>query len=157
MATIYSNQYAGAYVNKPMEQIKPGDISGDVHFAFFDFTVPAVAPTNGDIVKLCKLPKGAKVVDFKLIHPALGAGSLNVGWAASAELLPGSTTPAEAAVANGLAAAVAVTAAGQAVIANTAVGNLKDFAAEVDVQIDIATTWTATTGVVKGYIKYVVV
>ena len=30
MATIYTNQYKGAYVDKPVEQIKPGDISGDV-------------------------------------------------------------------------------------------------------------------------------
>ncbi len=150
MATIYTNQYKGAYVDKPMEQIKPGDISGYVRFAFFDLTVPAVAPTNGDVLKLFKLPKGAKLVDFNLITPALGAGSLNIGWAASGDGV-------ETAVGNGIAATVNVTNAASTVMAATAAGKLKEFASEVDVQVDIATTWTAVVGTIKGYATYVVI
>lgn len=158
MATIYSKQYAGAYVNKPMEQIKPGDISGDVRFAYFEHTITA-APTNGDVLKLCKLPKGAKLKAFRIVGPDLGtAGVLNLGWAASAELVPGTATPVEAASANGIIAALDVKdAAFDGNMAATAAGFLKEFAAEVDLQADIATAWTVTAGTIKGYVEYVVI
>lgn len=158
MATLYSNQFKGAYVDKPMEQIKPGDISGDVRFAFFDFDITA-APTNGDVLKLFKLPKGAKLKAFRITGPDLGsAGSLNLGWAASAEVVPGTTTPVEAANATGLISALDVnTAAFDGNMAAAAAGFLKEFNAEVDIQVAVATAWTVTTGTIKGYAEYVVI
>jgi len=155
MATLYSSQYQDAYVSKPMEQIDKGFDSGDIKFKYFSYTVTA-APTNGDVLKLFKIPKGAIILDFEIAHPDLGtAGSLNIGWAAGADGV-------ESADADGFMAAVDVNAA--AAIQNMAdvsgaatPGYLKQFSEEVDCQIDIATAWTATSGTIKGYIKYVLV
>ena len=161
MATNYSDQYNAAYVAVPSTKIAPGDDSGGIKFKYFSFTVPTVAPTNGDIFKLFKLPKGAKLVDFEMSFPDLGsAGVVNVGWAASAEVTPGTTTPIEAASAAGILSAVDVNTAAAIVnmadVAGAAVaGYLKEFAAEVDVQLAVSTAWTAVAGTVVGYAKYV--
>jgi hypothetical protein len=159
MPTIYSNQYQDAFIDVPSNKIKRGDQSGEVKHLFFDYQVTA-APANGDVLKLGKLPKGARVVEACLSFPDLGtAGSLNMGWAASAELIVDSVTPVEAADADGFLAAVDVATAADTVLmssgANLA-GLGKAFDAEVDVQIDIATAWTATSGTIKGYLTYVV-
>lgn len=151
MATKYSNQYQGAYVSKPMEQIKPGDISGDVKFAYFDITVDAVGSLN-DVFKLFKLPKGAKLKAFRIITPDMGtAGDIQVGWAASADGV-------EAASADGILGTTdANAAAADTSMPATAAGFLKDFAAEVDVEMKVVEAWTATTGTIKGYAEYVVI
>lgn len=165
MATLYSNQYQDAYVDVPSSKIGPGDQSGDLKFLFFDFTVPGTAPTDADIVKLAKLPKGARVVEACLSFPDLGtAGVVELGWAASAEKdgpngLTG--TVLEAADDNGFLASVDVNAAANTVKMssdmNNAAGLLKNFSAEVDVQLLVTTAWTATSGTVKGYLSYVIV
>lgn len=159
MATIYSNQWTNAYITKPSVKNAPGDVNGQSRFLFFDYDITA-APTNGDVLKLGKLPKGAKVKEACLSFPDLGsAGSLNLGWAASAEL-DSAGSAVEAADADGFMAAVDVNTAADTVLMSSGVnvpGMLKDFAAEVDVQIDIATAWTATSGKIKGYIEYVLV
>jgi hypothetical protein len=153
MATLNGNQYKQAYVDVPSSKIKPGDVSGDVKIMFFDFDITA-APTNGDILKLGKIPAGVRVVDLVLSFPDLGtAGNLNVGWAASANGV-------EAADADGFLATVDVnTAAATVGIIEQAnmPGLLKEFAAECDLQIDIATAWTATSGKIKGYLAYVII
>lgn len=163
MATIYSNQYQDAYVDVPSDKIRPGDQSGDVRFMFFDHTITA-APTDGDILKLGRLPKGARIVDACLSFPDLGtAGVLNVGWAASAELdgpngLSGSAI--EAADADGLFVSLDVNAAADTVLASSQVnvpGILKKFSAAVDIQATITTAWTVTSGTIRGYVSYVIV
>ncbi len=164
MATLYSNQYQDAYVDVPSSKIGPGDQSGDVKFLFFDFTVPGTAPTDGDIYKLAKLPKGARVIEACLSFPDLtDSGVVELGWAASAEKdgpngLTG--TVLEAADDNGFLASVDVTTAANTVKMssdmNNAAGMLKNFSAEVDVELTVTDAWTAVAGVVKGYITYVI-
>lgn len=159
MATIYSAQWTKAFINDPKNMIAPGEISGVKQIAYFEYDILA-APTNGDVLKLFKLPKGARVLDFEVYAPDLGsAGTLNYGWAASAELSAGSAV--EAADNDGFMASVDVNTA--AAIQNMAdvagaktPGYLKKFAAEVDVQIDIATAFTVTSGKIQGYCTYVV-
>lgn len=165
MAQFYSNQYEDAYVDKPSNKIAPGDQSGDIRFMFFDFTVPSSAPSNSDYYSLGKIPKGARVVEACLSFPDLGtAGVVELGWAASAEKdgpngLTG--TALELADADGFLASVDVNAAANTVKMssdmNNAAGFLKHFSAEVEAQLFITTAWTATSGVVKGYISYVIV
>lgn len=152
MATLYGTQYKQAYVDVPSSKIAPGDVGGEVKFMYFDYTITA-APTNGDVLKLGKIPKGARIVDACLAFPDLGsAGAVNLGWAASADGV-------EAADADGLLVNVDVNTAAAIVIAaeqSAPAGFLKHFDAEVDLQMDIATAWTATSGSIKGYVKYVV-
>lgn len=164
MATIYSNQYQDAYVDVPSNKIRAGDFNGQVQFAFFDLSVPAVAPSNADVVKLCKLPKGARVLDAVLVLPDLGdTTALDLGWAASEEL-DSDGVAVEAADDDGLLAAidgdVAADAFSMQALAEAgtiAAGLLKKFSAEVDIQITIDDAWTSTTttDTIKGYIKFV--
>jgi hypothetical protein len=160
MATTYGNQYNNAYVVKPSVKIPPGDYSGAVKRMYFDYTITAVS-VAADILKLGKLPKGARVYDACLSFPDLGTtGTLELGWAASPELDATGTT-LEAADADGFMASVDVNTAASTVnmadVTGTAVpGFLKDFAGEVDVQIYVTTAWTVTSGTIKGYIEYVI-
>lgn len=154
MATLYGNQYQDAYVDVPSEKIDPVDYNGRVKMIYFDYTVTA-APSNGDVIKLAKLPAGARVIDAVLQFPDLGtAGVLNLGNAASADAV-------EAADADSLLVSVDVNAAADAVsmqsqmeASGSNAGFLKRFASEVDIQIDVATAWTATSGTIKGYVKF---
>ncbi len=161
MDTFYSTQFKQAYVAVPSSKIAPGDSNAAIKFKYFEFPVPSTAPSNNDIVKLFKMPKNCRLIDFEMSFPDLGsAGTVSVGWAASADLIAGSTTPVEAAAPAGIMSAVDVNTA--AAIVNMAdvtgaavAGYLKEFEAEVDVQMLISTAWTATSGTIKGYIKYV--
>lgn len=152
MATLYSNQYQDAFVDVPSDFIRSGDVSGEVKFMFFDFTVPGTVPTNGDIYKLGKIPKGARVIEAVLSFPDLGtAGTLDLGWAADAAAV-------ETADDNGFLASVDVNTAADTIkmsdnLANGA-GLCKLFSAECDLELKVTTTWTATSGVVKGYLLY---
>lgn len=160
MATLYSTQYNQAYVAVPSSKIAPGDSNSSIMFKYFEYTFTA-APATNDIIKLFKLPKNTRVLDFEMSFPDLGTtGVLDVGWAASAELTVGTTTPVEAADADGFLVDVDVNTAAAIVnmadVTGAAVpGYLKEFGAEVDVQIDVNTTWTVASGTIKGYIKYV--
>ena len=152
MATLYGNQYQDAFVDVPSDIIRSGDVSGDVKFMYFDFTVPSVAPSNGDKYKLGKIPKGARVIEAVLSFPDLGtAGTLELGWAADAGAV-------ETADDNGFLASVDVNTAADTIkmsdnLANGA-GFCKLFSAECDLELLLTAAWTATSGTVKGYLMY---
>jgi len=159
MATLYGNQYNNAYVAVPSVKIGPGDVSGDTKKLYFDFTVTA-APTNGDIIKIAKLPKNVRVYDVCMAFPDMGtAGTLELGWSASAEL-DSTGSAVVAASASGFLSAVDVNTAAAIVnmadVSGAAVaGFLKEFDAAVDVNITVTAAWTVTSGTIKGYIEYV--
>lgn len=164
MATLYGTQYTNAYVDVPKTKIHSGDSSGAVMHMHFDYPIPGTVPTASDVIKLGKLPKGARILDAGLSFPDLGTtGVLELGWAASAEL-DSAGSAVEAADDNGFLVSVDVNAAAIACInmvpkTGAAVpGFMKRFAAEVDVQILVTTTWTSTTTTdsIKGYILYTV-
>lgn len=156
MATLYGNQYNNAYVVNPSVKLGIGDYKGTVRRMYFDYTITAV-PTNGDVIKLGKLPAGARVYDACLSFPDLGtAGTLELGWAAS-------TDAVEAASASGLLSTVDVNsaAASRTIIGlNGATGAavaglMKKFSSEVDIQIAVTAAWTVTSGTIKGFVEYV--
>jgi hypothetical protein len=166
MATLYGDQYSDAYVEVPSSKIQSGDFNGKVQFLFFSYPIPAVVPTNADIIKLAKLPKGARVLDAVLVLPDLGdTTALELGWAASAEL-DSAGVAVEAADDNGFMATVdgdvAADTFSMLIIASGASANLpgllKKFSAEVDIQILVTDAWTSTTTTdsIKGYIQYVI-
>lgn len=156
MATLYGNQYQDAFVDVPSNKVKGKDLGGELKRMYFDYTVTA-APTAGDIIKLGKLPAGARVHNAGLQFPDLGtAGILNLGWAAGANGL-------EAADADGLLVSVDVNTAADAVsmqiqmeAGGANAGYMKEFSEEVEVQIDVATAWTVSAGTIKGFIEYTV-
>lgn len=161
MATLYGDQYKDAYVDKPSTKIGIGDVSGDVKRMFFEYTITA-APSDNDVIKVAKLPIGARVYGAGLKFGDLGtAGVLELGHSASAS---GAMGTAEVADADAFLASVDVNAAADFVTMDqqqeaggALAGHLKKFTAEVDVEIFVTTAWTATSGSIKGYIDYVVV
>lgn len=157
MATYYGNEWQDAFVDVPTSKIAPADDKGHVYHKRFSYTLPSIAPTTSDIIKLVKIPKGARVLDVVFSHPDMGsAGDLDIGWAASAEL-DSSGSAVVAASADGFFADADVNAAAgikrmSAVSGAAAAGFLKKFDAEVDMQIAIPEAWTATSGEIVGYV-----
>ena len=152
MATYYGNQYQDAFVDVPSDMIRPGDVSGEVKVMFFDFTVPAVAPSANDIFKLGKIPKGARVLEACLMFPDLGTtGVVSLGYAASADAV-------EAADATAFISSQDVNTAADTVLASqqqaNAAGVMKLFSAQCDLELKVNTAWTAVAGNVKGYLLY---
>jgi len=129
-----------------------GDIGGRIRFLKLEHAFEADVLSIADTVKLAKLPKGARVVDWFLYSASLGTtGIFNFGWAAS-------TDATEAADADGFAATL--DAGGQAVnhrALGGVVGLNKKFEAAVDVQIAFTeATNGASADALKGYIAYVI-
>ncbi len=160
MATLYGNEYAAAFVTKPSTKVDVGGIKGAVMRMYFEYTITA-APSNADVIKMGKIPLGARVYGAGLKFTDLGtAGTLELGYAASAT---GAQGTAEAADDNAFLASVDVNTAADFVTMDqqqeaggALAGHLKKFTAEVDVEILVTAAWTVTTGTIKGYIDYVV-
>jgi len=143
MSTLFSTQFNNAYNLIPPVNIPPGDVSGDVRFAAFDITL-AGAVTSVNTLKLCKLPRGAKLIGVLIRNSALGAGTINFGWSASPD-------GAQGASASGVVGALAVTSAAT----NFYYPNV-ELAGEVDLQ-GIPVVSTSAGGTISGYALYVVV
>ncbi len=164
MATLYGDQYSDAFVEVPSSKIQSGDFNGKPQIVYFSYPIPAVAPSNADIIKLGKLPKGARVLDAVLLLPDLGDTTvLELGWAASAEL-DSAGAAVELIDADGFLAAIDGDVAADCFTMISAqeaggalAGHLKKFSAEVDIQITVTDAWTSTTTTdsIKGYIVFV--
>lgn len=143
MANFYSTQYNNAYVAVPSVNIVPGDQSGDVRHAAFDVTLSGVITTS-DVVKLCQIPKGAKLIGVVIKTSAMTSGALNLGWAASAD-------GAQSGAATGVASAIAVSSA-----AVNTYYPLQEMAGAVDLQA-VPSTNTGAAGTINGFALYVVI
>lgn len=133
-------------------KIDIGDFNGKKRIMYFDITLAQDILAISDTISLCKLPKGAKVVDWALSVPSLGTtGIASLGHSASADAVESLD---EDAFGSG------IDAGGQAALGVPAAGNaglLKEFAAEVDVIATMTEASDAADGVVvKGYIGYVI-
>lgn len=153
MASLYSNQYQDAYIDNPSERLAPGDYNGRVRHIAFKFE-PSAAFGTSDVVKLCKLPKGAKIIGAELSSDTgvTNGTDLDLGWAASSD-------GNEAADADGIFDGVDLSVAAIETL-NSYVGRpayLKDFDAEVDIQLitNVASTG-ADSEVIEGYLVYVI-
>jgi len=151
MATLTTVKGANVTLveGEPVDQVAASVNYGNLRVMYDSYTVDTSDEfgTSG-IVRLFKIPKGARLVDFEFSCPATGAtGIFNIGWTASADLLPGTTTPVEAADDNGIIALA--DPGGAAVIRqkmlSTVDGYMKLFAAEVEVQAS-CTEVTADAG-----------
>lgn len=161
MATLYGVQYNEAFVAVPITKVPPGEINGEVRTLIFDYVIPGTAPALNDIIKLGKIPKGARIIDAEIAFPDLGTvGVIELGWAASADIDTAGVA-IEAASASGLLAAVDVhTAAAIVNMADVAgayvAGYSKRFLAECDLQIKVSTAWDAVAGAnITGFIQFV--
>lgn len=136
-------------VNVPSKKIAPGEVNGQIKVAYDEFS-PAAAITINSVIKMMKLPAGARVIDVLIKTTDLGsAGVFDVGWEANG---------VEAADADGFFAALDVnTAAINKLMAATAAvdGVFKKFSAETQISITVTTATTAA-GKIQLAVFYIV-
>ena len=149
MATVKSDNFT-LIDSVPSAPAGIGEINGRVRSVFASYTLLADV-TSGDILKMFKLPKGARVVGWNFQFADMGGtGTANIGWAASSDAV-------ESASASGFHSALDVSGqASQSVPAAGIAGMFKKFAAEVDVQIALPTSSGATGRVISGAVQYVI-
>lgn len=160
MATLYGSQYAANYNTVPNQRTQAGDQNAAVKRIYFSYAVAAAVIALNDVIKLARLPKGARIYNAALKFPDQGTtGTSTLGWAASPELSGGSAV--EAADDDGLlttvdmkAARDFVTLTQQMEAGGNVAGHLKKFAAEVDVQLKITEATDVGTGTIEGYIEF---
>lgn len=156
MATFYGTQ-ATKPVSQPAQLKAQGSEQAGIKVAYDEFT-NAAAKSQNDVIKLMKLPAGARVLDCVVrISAALDAagGTVDIGWEANA---------VDAADDDGLMANVDVTAAAVFSMCDdqgTRPGVHKQFdplggETQISATIDHAGGWDGTSGTLAVAIYYVV-
>ncbi len=156
MATLYGTEYAAAYVTKPSTKIGVGDHYGVMHYKYFSYVVTA-APSNSDVIKVGKIPLGARVYGAGLKFPDLtDTGTVELGFAADSGAVETADPDAFLASVDVTTAADFVTMDQQQEAGGALAGHLKKFTAECDIEIFVTDAWTGTSGTIQGYVAYVV-
>lgn len=84
MAGVYGVNYKKAYIDNPSQMIPAGEQAGRVRVAYDEITFEANVLAISDVVKLFKIPKGARVLGFRAVGASLGTtGILDFGYAAN--------------------------------------------------------------------------
>jgi len=85
MATLYGSNATRRLVNNPPDKVDAGVQHGRVRVSYDTYTA-AGALSNGDVIRMGYLPKGARVVGYWLKSNDLGTtGTCKVGYEASAD------------------------------------------------------------------------
>lgn len=139
MATYRGDQNKKVYETLPYAPANAGDVRGQVRHMIetLDLASVGAALTDGDYIKLgSRLPKGARILDFKAVLPVDAAGVLDFGWEATAD---------EAADTKGfIDGAVNDTAIAE--VSASAGNKYKQFSAEVQLVAEVITTFTGEVG-----------
>jgi hypothetical protein len=148
MATVYGVNATKRDVNVPADKIAAGEVNGKVMVAYDEYTASG-ALSNGDVIKLMKIPKGARLLDAVVQADDLGTtGTGKLGWEAGA-------SAAEAADDDGIIASLDFNTAAARTRMTTAAGVMKKFTEEVQVSLTLTAATTAA-GSIKVYLMYVV-
>lgn len=112
MSTLYGDNHKKNFIDRPVTKSEPGLQRGEVRMSEDYFSADAVA-VAGDVIKLQRIPQGARIVDMQVFNPAGNAsavgGNADLGWSASEDLLKNGSKVGlepEAAVADGFFAAL---------------------------------------------------
>lgn len=148
MATLYGVNADKILVDNPSQKANVGDQGGRLRVIKDKFSLSADLSAADVILMGGLIPAGAMVHNVVLKYDALGAGTLDVGWQASA-------AGGEAADADGFIDGAAVTNAGGDQMAGTAVdGMFKEFSEAVQAAVTVATDTSATSGDIELAIYY---
>lgn len=153
MATKYGVQTTKRRSATPPSLVEQGYLGGRLKVVSDSYTLSADL-ASGDFISMGKLPKGARVIDVRVVFPDLDAsgGTLDIGWQAGA-------SGVEAADADGFGADVDVTSAGvysMFTSQSTRPGLEKVFAEEVEFGITTDGDTDATAGTIYMQVFYVV-
>jgi hypothetical protein len=87
MATVYTSEYNNAYVVEPSVKNDVTKWHGRVRVIKADITFAAELGVS-DVIKIAKLPKGARVLDARVVAPVDAAsGIYNIGWEANGDII----------------------------------------------------------------------
>ena len=152
MATLYGSNATKRDVNVPSDKIPAGEQVGEKHFAYDEYSLVGVVLGAADVIKMMKLPAGARVSEVVLAFPDLGTtGTCTVGWEASA-------SGAIAADADGFLTTVDLNTAADVVAMSSQANNpgqYKKFDEEVQISIAMSAATTAVAGTIKLEVEYV--
>jgi hypothetical protein len=137
-------------VDIPSNKIYTGEVYGKLRIAYDEFSIPDPAVQLGaaDIVRLCEIPKGARLHEVIFSHDDFQTnGSVSIGWEDS-EDLDSDGNPVEAEDLVGLLPTTLITAAGVSRMTDaSAAGINKKFDAKVRLTADVV---AATTDAAAG-------
>jgi hypothetical protein len=87
MADLYTTEYNNAYVAVPSVKNDVTKWHGRVRCVKADITFAAELGL-ADVIKIAKLPKGARIIDARVVAPVDAAsGIYNVGWEANGDII----------------------------------------------------------------------
>ncbi len=82
MTTFYSDQVTNQ-IAVPVAPIKTNELEGRVRIAYFSYSSPATGmPVATELIHLCKLPIGARVLRGHVAHDGIGgaSGTVDIGY-----------------------------------------------------------------------------
>lgn len=152
-ATVYGTQQTKRLNTVPAKLVSQGYDGGRLRVMSDSYTLTADL-ASGDVIRVGRIPKGARVIDVRVIFPDLDAsgGTLDIGWLAGAG-------GAEAIDADGFGADLDVTSAGvysMFTSQSTRPGMDKVFAEDVEVAITTDGDTDATSGTIRISVIYVI-
>ncbi len=151
MATVSSTEFTSAFVTVPNAKLIPANQHGRLRRAYASYTLPGES-TDGDLIQMFKLPRGATIVYARFNAPNDGtAGIYDCGW-------DGGTNGLETADLNGIFS-VLDTGAGavDTLMVATIAGYNRKMADEVIIRLDTTETTIASVGdVLELEVWYVV-
>lgn len=154
MATKYGTN-ATKRANQTIPDLEAqGEKKSPLLVAYDEYALTADLAVS-DVIRMMKLPAGARVHNVELYFDAMGAGTVHVGWEANS---------VDAADNDGFMTSVAVTSAGAQDMADdqptiAGAGFFKQFSplgGETQVTITIATDTSATSGSYKLAVYYAI-
>lgn len=150
-ATYYGTQ-ATKPRSSPPQLESQGAVGGRLKVCNDSYTLTADLDA-GDVIKMCKIPAGATVIDVRLAFPALGgSGTISVGHAAGASGVESASTAA-------FIYQASVNSAGVSSMFTSFAyrpGFQKTFAEEVQIQLLEEVGTTATSGTIWLEVLYLV-
>lgn len=150
IATVKSDYFTRVEDTVPQQKFYANQNYGRLRVLYASYTVDAADEFGTDsLIRLLKIPKGARLIDAEVSMPASGtSGIFDVGWAASTEVDPDTGTALEAADADGIFSQVdpGAAAVDRQAMVSTVPGYMKRFNAEVEVQAD----WTEASSDAGG-------
>jgi len=141
MATLNATNYQASRVDEPASKISVKEQHGRLRRMYDSITLSGELALN-DVIKAGVLPKGAKVLDARIIFPADGTGGqLDFGWASNGS---------DAADSDGFFAGASEgdfgAGAVDAKMLGTAAGYNFEFAEETELELLCLEASTASTG-----------
>ena len=141
MANLYGDNYQAALVDEPSSKVSVKDLHGKKRGAYDSITLGAEVALN-DVIYIAQLPKGAKLIDARVVMPSDGtSGQYDIGW-----LSNGSDAADQDGIFAGATEVDSGAGAVDAKMLGTAAGYHKEFANATDIVATCIEATTASSG-----------